>query len=66
MGVINSDAINWVVEVVPTLDYKIKRMVIEFQTYSFCFSNVFQKGLFNCCPGCIMDGDFCLPKEIDS
>jgi hypothetical protein len=25
-----------------------------------------QKGLFNCCPGCIVDGDFCLPNEIDS
>ena len=25
-----------------------------------------QKGLFNCCPGFIVDGDFCLPNEIDS
>ena len=38
MGVINSDAINWVVEVVPTLDYKIKRMVIEFLfVFQMCF-----------------------------
>ena len=26
----------------------------------------FQKGLFNKCPRCIVDGDFCLPNEIDS
>ena len=25
-----------------------------------------QKGLFNMCPGCIVDGDFLLPNEIDS
>ena len=24
------------------------------------------KGLFNLAPGCIVDGDFCLPNEIDS
>ena len=25
-----------------------------------------KKGLFNFSPGCIVDGDFCLPNEIDS
>ena len=25
-----------------------------------------QKGLFNLAHGCIVDGDFCLPNEIDS
>ena len=25
-----------------------------------------QKGLFNLAPACIVDGDFCLPNEIDS
>ena len=25
-----------------------------------------QKGLFNLTPGCIVDGDFCVPNEIES
>ena len=28
--------------------------------------SIFQMGLFNKCQDCIVDGDFCLPNEVDS
>jgi hypothetical protein len=40
--------------------------VFIFQDKNGSFLENRQKGLFNLAPACIVDGDFCLPNEIDS